>query len=80
VAGGLVGTVVIPIPGIGSILGACAGAFAGALAVELTIGRRVGHAVMIGRSAAVGRFWGTVAKLAIGGLMWVTAAAAAFWP
>lgn len=80
IVGGVIGTVAIPIPLIGSILGACGGAFVGAMSLELSGGRRVGHAVQIGRGAAVGRFWGTVAKLGVGAVMWVIAAIAAFWP
>ena len=80
IVGGLVGTFAIPIPVVGSILGACAGAFIGAMALELTGGKRLGHAATIGRGAAIGRLWGTVTKLAIGGVMWLVAAVAAFWP
>ena len=80
IIGGIFGTVLIPIPIIGSILGACLGAFAGALALEFLGGRNVKDSMTVGHGAAVGRFWGTVAKLSIGGVMWVAATAALFWP
>lgn len=80
ILGGIIGTIAIPIPIIGSILGACGGAFIGAMVGELHGGKQVGHAVQIGRGAAVGRFWGTVAKLTVGVAMWLTATVAAFWP
>ena len=77
--GGLCGTFVIPIPVVGSIVGACGGAFIGAMVMEVRGGKAVGHAVRIGQSAAAGRLWGTVAKLAVGVAMWVVATVAAFW-
>lgn len=78
IVGGLLGTGLIPIPVIGSILGACLGAFAGALALEMLTGRGLGRSIKSGKGAAVGRFWGTVAKLAAGVAIWVTIAVALF--
>lgn len=78
--GGIVGTGAIPIPLVGSLIGACAGAAIGAFAVEFTGGRSMDEAVRSGVGAGKGRFLGTVGKLAIGGVIWLTAAVAAFVP
>jgi uncharacterized protein len=83
-AGGLIGaaagTFIIPIPIIGSLVGACGGAFCGALAMELAGGREMEPAVRSGIGAGVGRFFGTVAKLVVGIAIWLVVAVAAFWP
>ena len=81
VIGGIVGTFALPIPIVGSIVGACAGAFLGALTLEWAkAGRTWSAAITSGRGAAVGRFWGTLAKLAIGFVIWLLLAIAAFIP
>ena len=77
--GGIFGTVLIPIPIVGSILGLCLGAFAGAVAAELLLsGRDMGSSLESGKGAAVGRFFGVLAKLSVGVAIWVTIAVAAF--
>lgn len=78
--GAAVGTLVIPVPVIGSLLGACSGAFSGALAMELAGGRELDPAIRSGLGAGAGRFVGTVAKLAVGAVLWIVVAVAAFWP
>lgn len=80
VIGGIAGTVIIPIPVIGSIVGACGGAFAGALALESLTGKPLVHAIHIGKGAAIGRLWGTLAKLAAGVLIYIALALAAVVP
>ncbi|MEX2672523.1 MAG: DUF456 domain-containing protein [Phycisphaeraceae bacterium] len=80
IVGGIVGTFAIPVPLIGSIVGACAGAFAGTLLVERGQGRTWGASMQSGHGAAMGRLWGTVAKLGIGCVIWFMLALAAFWP
>jgi uncharacterized protein YqgC (DUF456 family) len=80
VIGAGAGTFVIPVPIIGSLIGACGGAFCGALALELAGGRDIEPAVRSGLGAGVGRFFGTVAKLVVGIVIWTVAAVAAFWP
>ena len=67
-------------PVVGSLVGACGGAFVGALLLELQKGEAFDFAVRSGKGAAVGRFWGTVSKLAVGVLIWITLAVAAFVP
>lgn len=76
--GGLLGTVLIPIPILGSIFGACGGAFIGAMLLELSGGKQARHAARVGQGAAWGRLWGTLVKLSIGLVMWLTATAALF--
>lgn len=72
-AGGLLGTVLVPIPFIGSIVGAivgaAAGAFAGAWVGELWIGTEPARRREIGTAAMKGRLTGMAAKLLIGGLI-----------
>jgi len=80
IVGGIVGSFAIPIPLVGSLLGACLGAFAGAMLGELASGARLGSSLASGKGAAVGRFYGTVAKLAVGGLMWALVTAASYIP
>lgn len=82
IAGGVVGAIVgtpFPIPIAGTLIGACLGAFAGSLIGDLWAGRPVTHSVAAGRGAAVGRFWGTVAKMTVGGGIVVLLAVAPFF-
>jgi uncharacterized protein len=76
--GGIVGTA-IPVPIVGTLIRACLGAFAGSLLGDLWAGRPLFPSVEGGWGAAVGRFWGTVFKLAIGGIIVVVLALAAFF-
>jgi uncharacterized protein YqgC (DUF456 family) len=83
--GGIIGAMIggvflslLPIPIVSTIVGACLGAFLGASAVELAIYRNPARAMRVGTGAAKGRFWGIVYKSAVGCLMFVLAAAAAF--
>ena len=80
IIGAIAGTFVIPVPALGSLLGACGGAFCGALALELAGGRELEPAVRSGMGAGIGRFFGTVAKVIVGIGIWVVATVAAFWP
>lgn len=78
VVGGLIGTGFLPI--IGTIFGACAGAFGGALGLEILAGKKLVDSVKIGKGAAIGRFWGTMAKLTVGLAIFLVSAVAAFVP
>lgn len=81
IVGGIVGAILglmLPIPVVGSLIGACLGAFAGALLGDLSTGRALHQSVGSGRGAAIGRFWGTVGKLAIGAVIFVVLSVAAF--
>ncbi len=83
-AGGLVGAIVgsfaIPIPLVGTLIGACGGAAIGAAALELATGRKIGESAKSGVGAGVGTLAGRVIKLAVGALIWIIVAVAAYWP
>lgn len=76
VVGALVGTPFAPIAG--TLIGACLGAFAGSLAGDLWAGQPIGRSVEAGSGAAIGRFWGTIAKVSLGGVIVVILAVDAF--
>jgi uncharacterized protein YqgC (DUF456 family) len=76
--GGIIGTA-LPVPLVGTLIGACLGAFGGSLLGDVWAGRPLFQSVKAGQGAAVGRFWGTVAKLAVGAVMVVILAVAAFF-
>jgi len=76
--GGILGTA-LPVPVIGTLVGACLGAFVGSLLGDLWMGRPILGSVEAGWGAAVGRFWGTVSKLAIGAIIVVLLAVSALW-
>ena len=78
--GGVAAIFLIPVPVVGSLIGACLGAAMGAWAAELHGGRDWKQSLNSAAGAGVGRLGGTVAKLACGVLMWVLASVAAFWP
>jgi uncharacterized protein len=73
IAGGFVGglflTFLVPIPVIGTIVGACAGSFLGAAATELYVRRDMLHSLTVGYGAAKGRLWGILSKTGFGILM-----------
>lgn len=76
--GGLVGTGLIPIPVLGTIIGAVAGSFIGAAGIERMIDSDSRRAIDIGIGAAKGRFWGIVIKSGFGVVIGLTSIAAAF--
>ncbi|MFO8152942.1 DUF456 domain-containing protein [Thioalkalivibrio sp.] len=81
IAGGIVGAIAgtaFPVPLLGTLIGASLGAFAGSLLGDLWAGRPVLHSIEAGRGAAAGRFWGTVAKVVVGGVIVATLGVAAF--
>ena len=77
IVGGVMG-IALPVPFVGPLLGACLGAFVGALLGNLWTGRTLFQSLAAGRGAAIGQFWGTVLKLAIGATIAVMLAIAAF--
>ena len=77
IVGGIMG-IALPVPLVGPLLGACLGAFVGALLGNLWAGRTLFQSLSAGRGAAIGQFWGTVLKLAIGAIMAVMLTIAAF--
>jgi uncharacterized protein YqgC (DUF456 family) len=80
IVGGIAGTALIPVPLVGTLLGMCLGAFGGATLLEFATGRPFERSYAAGRGAAIGRAVGVVLKLAIGVVMWLIVAIAAFWP
>jgi uncharacterized protein YqgC (DUF456 family) len=81
ILGGVIGAIVgtgLPVPILGTLIGACAGAFAGSVFGDLLAGRTVDRSVEAGRGAAAGRLWGTISKMAIGGLICGILTVAAF--
>jgi uncharacterized protein YqgC (DUF456 family) len=82
IAGGVVGAILgtpLPIPIAGTLIGACLGAFVGSLLGDLWARRPLFHSVEAGRGAAVGRFWGTIAKMTVGGIIVIVLGIAAFF-
>ena len=77
ILGGLVGgialTPVIPIPVVGTLVGALLGTFGGALVAEMTGTQRVGGAQSIraAAGATAGRLMGSMAKTVVGAAVWV---------
>jgi len=81
IVGGIVGAILgtaLPIPILGTLIGACAGAFAGSVFGDRWAGHSFEQSMASGRGAAVGRFWGTIWKMLIGGAIVVILAAAPF--
>jgi len=80
VSGAILGTFLIPVPIFGTLLGSCVGAGLGAWALELSRGRPIQGSFRFGFGAGLGQFLGTTSKFAIGALIWLIVAIAAFWP
>lgn len=80
ITGAMVGTFLIPIPLLGTLLGSCIGAGLAAWGFELSAGRQVKESFQLGFGAGIGQFLGVTAKLAIGVLIWLIVAVAAFRP
>jgi uncharacterized protein len=68
IIGGILGTA-LPVPLLGTLIGACLGAFVGSVVGDLWAGRPLFQSFRAGRGAAVGRFWGTISKLAVGAVI-----------
>lgn len=66
-------------PMVGTLMGACLGAFIGSLIGDLWAGRPLFPGFEAGWGATIGRFWGTVSKLAIGGTIVIILALAVFF-
>jgi len=80
VLGAILGTFLIPIPALGSLVGACGGACLGAWGLELSAGRAMKASAKSAAGAGIGRFLGTVGKILVGVVMWLIVAVAAYWP
>ncbi len=79
-AGAVLGTFLIPVPLFGTLIGSCIGAAVGACVLELFGGRRMKDSARSALGAGIGRFLGTTIKFALGVLIWLIVAVAAFWP
>jgi uncharacterized protein YqgC (DUF456 family) len=79
VAGAVLGTILIPIPIAGTLLGVCVGAGLAVWGTERLIGRPPAHSVKTGIGAGTGVLLGITVKFAIGCIIWLTVAVAAFW-
>ena len=77
--GALAGTFMIPVPFAGTLVGACLGAGLVTWGFERAGGKRRDDSMRSGVGAGVGVFIGTAAKIAIGALLWLIAAIAAFF-
>ena len=80
ITGAVVGTFAIPVPFIGTLIGACAGAGFGAIALEMLSGQKFKESFHFGVGASLGEFIGITGKMALGCLIWLIVAVAAFWP
>ena len=83
IVGGVIGAILgtaLPVPVLGTLIGACAGAFVGSLLGDRLAGRPMEQSVEAGRGAAIGRFWGTTAKMFIGAVVLVLLTVAAYFP
>ena len=80
IAGAIIGTFTIPVPFLGTVLGACIGAGLGSWAMEVSRGRKMEDSVRCGVGAGLGELLGISAKLAVGIIIWITVAVAAFRP
>ncbi len=76
--GGIAATFFIPIPIVGSLIGACGGAAAGAWIFELGVGREHHQAVRSGIGAGIGKLRGMLAKLGAAAAMWLAITISAF--
>ncbi len=77
--GAVAGTAVFPMPLFGTVIGACLGAGLAVWAVEITRGEQPERSVERAVGAGVGKFFGIVGKFAVGIVIWLVIAVAAFW-
>ena len=78
--GAVFGTVFIPFPVLGTILGGCFGAGLATWIVERGTGREHNDSVRSGVGAGTGVLVGILSKFCIGCAIWLLIAVAAFWP
>ncbi len=78
IVGAIAGTAVLVV--VGTILGACIGAGIGSIIGDVLRGRELAKASLAARGAMVGKFWGTLGKIAIATVMWFIATIALVWP
>ena len=80
VAGALFGTFFIPVPVLGTVAGASFGAALAVWATEISRGQLAEHCLCRAVGAGLGQFIGAMSKVALGVVIWLVIAVAAFWP
>lgn len=78
--GAVAGTMLIPLPLVGTLMGAGIGAFAGTAIVERHRGQGVHESLKRGAGASVGQLLGIFGKLLMGVAIYVISLVAAVWP
>jgi len=78
--GAIFGTFLLPIPFLGTLIGACVGAGLGAWGLELASGRKMQDSARFAMGAGIGEFLGITSKFILGIIIWLIVAVAAFWP
>ncbi len=77
--GAIFGTFLLPIPFLGTLIGACVGAGLGAWGLELAGGRKLQDSARFAMGAGIGEFLGITSKFILGIIIWLIVAVAAFW-
>ena len=80
VTGAVLGTFLFPIPFLGTLLGACTGAGLCVWGMEFSRGTKAEHSLRYAVGAGLGEFFGITSKFALGIIIWLIVAVAAFWP
>jgi len=78
--GALAGTIMFPVPVVGTIVGACLGVGLAVWLVETSRGARPELSYRRALGAGMGELIGILSKFAVGVAIWLTIAIAAFWP
>lgn len=80
VGGGVLGTFLIPVLFLGTLIGACVGAGLCVWVAEVWRGEKAEHSLRHAVSAGLGEFFGITSKFILGIVIWLIVAVAAFWP
>jgi uncharacterized protein YqgC (DUF456 family) len=80
IVGAIFGTFMIPILFLGTLIGACVGAGLCVWGMEISRGEQAEHSLRHAVSAGLGEFVGIISKFAMGIVIWLIVAVAAFWP
>lgn len=78
IGGAVVGTFLIPVPVLGTLLGSSIAAAAMAVIVSGSAGHK--RPMRLAVTTGLGQFFGTGVKLIMGAVIWIVVAVAAFWP
>jgi uncharacterized protein len=78
--GALIGTFAIPVPLVGTLVGASVGAGLTVWVIETSRGQPAEHSLRRAVHAGMGQILGTSSKMAVGVVIWLVIAVAAFWP